>query len=122
MIAAISTAPAAMSFASFAIGSNEVVATSIAPSIAVLIISVISTNAIASRSAIRSALVTFSQIAITITTAATAKWIRMFRCVRSTWTIPSNAYSNEWKRVGERWLTLSSADIAQPGHVRGQSP
>ena len=34
LIVAISTAPAATSFASFAIGSNEVVATSIAPSIA----------------------------------------------------------------------------------------
>ena len=47
-----------MSFASFAIGSNELVATSIAPSIAVLIISAISTNAIASRSAISSSFVT----------------------------------------------------------------
>ena len=51
---AISTAPAAMSFASFASGSNDVVATSIACSRAELIISAISTNAIASRSAISS--------------------------------------------------------------------
>ena len=80
-----------MSFASFAIGSNELVATSIAPSIAVLIISAISTKAIASRSEISSILVTFSTSATTSTTAATAKWMRMFRCVRSTWMIPSNA-------------------------------
>ncbi len=51
---AISTAPAAMSFASLASGSNEVVATSIACSIAELIISAISTNEIASSSAISS--------------------------------------------------------------------
>ena len=91
MIAAISTAPAAMSFASFAIGSKEVVATSIAASSAVLIISAISTNAIAISSAISSSLVTSATIATTSTATATAKWIRMFRCVRSTWMIPSKA-------------------------------
>ena len=80
-----------MSFASFAIGSNEVVATSIAPSIAVLIISAISTNVIASRSAISSIFVTETISASTITDTATTKWIRMFRCVRSAWMIPSNA-------------------------------
>ena len=47
-----------MSFASFASGSNEVVATSIAASIAELIISAISTNAIASSSAISSSFAT----------------------------------------------------------------
>jgi hypothetical protein len=73
-----------MSFASFAIGSNDVVATSIAPSIAVLIISAISTNAIASSSAINSSLETSTASAAISTISATAKWIRMFRCVRST--------------------------------------
>ena len=80
-----------MSFASFAIGSNELVATSIAPSIAVLIISAISTNVIEISSAISSSFVTSATTATTSTTTATAKWIRMFRCVRSTWMIPSNA-------------------------------
>ena len=56
-----------MSFASFAIGSNDVVATSIAPSIAVLIISAISTNAIASSSAISSSFVTSTASAATST-------------------------------------------------------
>ena len=80
-----------MSFASFAFGSNEVVETSTAPSIAVLIISAISTNAIASRSAISSSFETPVASAATSTIAATTKWMRMFRCVRSTWMIPSNA-------------------------------
>ena len=88
---AISTAPAAMSLASFASGSNEVVATSIACSIAVLSISAMSTNAIASSSAISSSLVTPTTSAATSTTDRDAKWIRMFRCVRSTWMIPSKA-------------------------------
>ena len=80
-----------MSFASFAIGSNDVVAMSIAPSTAVLIISAISTNVIEISSAISSSFVTFTISATTSTTNATAKWMRMFRCVRSTWMIPSNA-------------------------------
>ena len=46
-----STAPAAMSFASFAIGSNDVDATSTAASIAVFTSSATSTNVIASRAA-----------------------------------------------------------------------
>ena len=54
LMVAISTAPAAMSFASLASGSNEVVAMSIAASIAELIISAIRTNAIESSSAISS--------------------------------------------------------------------
>ncbi len=91
MTAAISTAPAAMSFASFAIGSNDVVATSIAPSIAELIISAIRTNVIEIRSAISSIFVTSTSSAAISTAAAITKWIRMFRCVRSTWMIPSNA-------------------------------
>ena len=56
-----------MSFASFAIGSNEVVATSIAPSIAVLIISAIRTNVIESSSAISSIFETATTSASTIT-------------------------------------------------------
>src|SRR5581483_6834871 len=78
--AAISTAPAATSLASFAIGSNDVVATSIAPSIAELIIS-----------AIRTIFETATTSARTMTPIPTTKWIRMFRCVRRTWMIPSNA-------------------------------
>jgi hypothetical protein len=91
LMVATRTAPAAMSFASFAIGSKEVVATSIAPSIALLIISAISTNAIESISAISSSFETPVASASTSTATAIAKWIRMFRCVRRTWMIPSNA-------------------------------
>ena len=80
-----------MSFASFAIGSNEVVAMSIAASIAVFSISAIRTNVIEIRSAISSSFVTLTTSARMSTTNATAKWIRMFRCVRRTWMIPSNA-------------------------------
>ena len=80
-----------MSFASLASGSNELVATSIAASIAELIISAISTNAIASSSTTSSIRSTPIQSARIITIAAAAKWIRMFRCVRRTWMIPSTA-------------------------------
>ena len=80
-----------MSFASFAIGSNDVEATSTAASIAVLTISAISTKAIASRSAISSSRETSNASAATSTPTAIAKWIRMFRWVRSTWMIPSIA-------------------------------
>src|SRR4029079_5627798 len=52
VIDAISTSPAAMSFASFAFGSKEVVETSITPSIAVFSISATSTNAMARTRAI----------------------------------------------------------------------
>ena len=64
---------------------------SIAPSIALLIISAISTNVIEISSAISSNLVTSRVSASTITASAITKWMRMFRCVRSTWMIPSNA-------------------------------
>ena len=80
-----------MSFASFAIGSNDVVAMSIAASTPVFSISAISTNVIEIRSAISSSFVTLTTSAATSTRTAIAKWIRMFRCVRSTWMIPSNA-------------------------------
>ncbi len=80
-----------MSFASFAIGSKDVVATSIAPSIAELIISAIRTNVIEIRSAISSIFETSTISAVMRTPTATTKWIRMFRCVRRTWMIPSNA-------------------------------
>jgi hypothetical protein len=73
-----------MSLASFAMGSNDVVAASIAPSIAVLIISATRTNEIAIRSAISSIFETPTATAATMTATATAKWIRMLRCVRST--------------------------------------
>ena len=91
MTVAISTAPAAMSFASFASGSNDVVATSIAASTAVLIISAISTNAIESSSAISSKRWTPVTTAAISTPIAITKWMRMLRCVRSTWMTPSNA-------------------------------
>ncbi len=80
-----------MSFASFASGSNELVATSIAASIAELIISATSTNAIESSSATSSSRSTPSPSASTSTRNAAAKWSRMFRCVRRTWMIPSTA-------------------------------
>ena len=107
-----------MSLASFAIGSNDVVATSIAASTAVLIISAISTNAIASRSAISSSLSTPEIRAATSTSTATAKWIRMFRCVRSTWMIPSKAKLKhsmiEGGRRGPHSSCSSRASISSP--------
>ena len=81
-----------MSFASLASGSNELVATSIAASIAELTISAIRTNAIASSSDDELDPVDADPRArATSTTTAAAKWIRMFRCVRRTWMIPSTA-------------------------------
>ena len=80
-----------MSLASLAIGSNEVDAMSTAASTAVLIISAISTNAIESSSTISSILETSTASAAISTATAMRKWIRMFRCVRSTWMIPSKA-------------------------------
>ena len=80
-----------MSLASFAIGSNEVVAMSIAPSIALLIISAIRTNVIEMSRAISSKRVTLTISASTTTASAITTWMRMFRCVRSTWMIPSIA-------------------------------
>ena len=80
-----------MSFASFAIGSKEVDAMSTAASTAVLIISVISTKAIESSSTISSIFETSTASAAISTATAMRKWIRMFRCVRSTWMIPSKA-------------------------------
>ena len=100
-----------MSFASFAIGSNDVVATSIAASTAVFSISAISTNAIASSSAISSSLSTPETSAAISTSAAIRKWIRMFRCVRSTWMIPSNAK-----------LKLSRIDGGRRGPLTRASP
>ena len=80
-----------MSFASFASGSNELVARSIAASIAELIISATSTNAIEMSSATSSIRSTPTTSASTSTSTAAAKCSRMFRCVRSTWMIPSTA-------------------------------
>ena len=62
-----------MSFASFASGSNDVVATSIACSSAELIISAMNTKAIASRSAISSSFVTPIATAVTSTITAARK-------------------------------------------------
>ena len=80
-----------MSFASFAIGSNEVDATSTAASIAVFTSSATSTNVIASRSTASSSFVAPKPTAATSTATAIAKWIQRFRCVRTAWTIPSAA-------------------------------
>ena len=80
-----------MSFASFASGSNELVATSIAASIAELTISATSTNAIEISRTTSSMRSTPTTSASTSTTTAAAKWIRMFRWVRRTWMIPSTA-------------------------------
>jgi hypothetical protein len=91
LTAAISTAPAATSFASFAIGSNDVVETSIAPSIAVFTISAVRTKVIEIRSTISSIRGTPTRSAAIRTPTATPRWIRMFRCVRSTWMMPSVA-------------------------------
>ncbi len=73
-----------MSFASFAFGSNDVVDTSIAPSMAELTISATSTNAIASKRQISSIRSTPNAAAAAITAIAITKWIRRFRCVRRT--------------------------------------
>ena len=80
-----------MSLASFAIGSKEVVAASIAPSTAVLIISATSTNAIDDEQDDELDLRDADRAATMITATAATKWIRMLRCVRSTWTTPSIA-------------------------------
>ena len=86
--AAMRTAPAAMSFAIFAIGSNDVDATSTVASTAVFTSSATSTNVIASRSTASSSFVAPNPTAATRTATATAKWIQRFRCVRTAWTIP----------------------------------
>jgi hypothetical protein len=80
-----------MSFASFAFGSNDVVETSITPSIAVFSISATRTNAIAITSAISWRRDTPTAIAPAKTSTAARKWIRRFRCVRRTWMTPSTA-------------------------------
>ena len=64
---------------------------SIAASTALFSISAISTNVIEISNAISSSFVTFTISAKMSTKTAIAKWMRMFRCVRSTWMIPSNA-------------------------------
>ena len=64
---------------------------STAASTAVLIISAIRTKAIESSSTISSILETSTARAAISTATAMRKWIRMFRCVRSTWMIPSKA-------------------------------
>ena len=113
-----------MSFASFAIGSNDVDATSTAASIAVLIISAISTNAIARSSAISSRRETSNASAATSTATAAPKWIRMFRCVRSTWMIPSIAKLKLSKIEGGRRGVITAGARARappsPGRARGR--
>ena len=69
---------------------------------AVFSISAISTKVIEIRSAISSSFVTLMMSAAIRTRNATAKWMRMFRCVRRTWMIPSNALLNESMIVGDR--------------------
>ena len=77
-------------------------ATSIACSSAELTISVMNTKAIASSSAISSSFETPTHTATTSTTIATAKCTRMFRCVRSTWMIPSRAKLKLSRIEGDR--------------------
>src|SRR6266705_2691764 len=108
-----------MSFASFAIGSNEVVATSIVCSTAVFTISAISTKAIARIRAISSNRVTPLQKPATSTANAIAKWIRMFRWVRSTWMMPSKAKLNDSK-TDVRLLTGAPPRVP-PSRRRGRS-
>ena len=102
-----------MSFASFAIGSNEVVAMSIAASTAVFSISAISTNVTERSSAISSSFVTSTISAGIRTATAIAKWIRRFRCVRRTWMIPSNAKLNESRIVGARRIVIAEAPFSR---------
>ena len=66
------------------------------------------TKAIASNSAISSSFETPTQTAATSTTIATAKCTRMFRCVRSTWMIPSTAKLKLSKIDGGRRSGLRS--------------
>ena len=91
-----------MSFASLANGSKDVVATSIPASSAELIISAISTNEIAINRITSSRRLTPTISAPISTPAAIMKWIRMFRWVRSTWMIPSNAKLKLWRTEGLR--------------------
>ena len=86
-----------MSFAIFAIGSNDVDATSTAASTAVFTSSAMSTNVIARSSTASSSLVAPKPIAATSTAMAMAKWIERFRCVRTAWMIPSAATLKLWK-------------------------
>ena len=65
--------------------------TSTIASIAVFTISAKSTNAITISSAISCTLSTPIATAAPSTATATTKWMRRFRCVRRTWTMPSIA-------------------------------
>ena len=101
--AAISTAPAAMSLASLASGSNAVVATSIACSTAELII--FGDQHERDRKHERDQLEPRRRRPTpraTSTTIAAAKCSRMFRCVRSTWTMPS---------IAKLKLSIERADV-----------
>ena len=80
-----------MSFASFAIGSNDVEATSTAASIAVFTSSATSTKVMASRSTASSSLVDTEADRGDEHRGRDAKWIQRFRCVRSAWMMPSAA-------------------------------
>ena len=113
-----------MSFASLAIGSKEVEATSTAASIAVLTSSATSTNVIASRSTISSSLDTPKATAATSTAAAIVKWIQRFRCVRSAWMTPSTAWLKLWKSEGLRCAahrTACALARGQPSRRRDRS-
>src|SRR2546423_949560 len=107
-----------MSLASFACGSKEVVAVSIALSIAVLIISAIRTNAIERRSAISSSSFTPEANATTSTTTATRKWMRMFRCVRRTWMTTSRALLKLSRSDGTRRGVLIRRGVARASASR----
>ena len=120
--AAMSTAPAAMSFAIFAIGSNDVDATSTAASTAVFTSSATSTNVIARSSTASSSFVAPNPTAAMRTATATAKWIQRFRCVRTAWTIPSAAKLKLWKSDVDCLLIASRAlALARSSPRRGRS-
>src|SRR3954451_2022914 len=112
-----------MSFASFAKGSNDVVATSIPASSAELSISAMSTNETAISSAISSIRPTPTATAAISTAAAAAKWMRMFRCVRRTWMTPSNAKlklsMTEGRRRGE--MLMRAPPRGAPSRPRARS-
>src|SRR5947209_4965303 len=80
------------------------------------------TKAIASSSAISSSFETPTQIAATRTMTAARRWIRMFRCVRTTWMIPSTAKLKLSSRVrARRWVSRSIAPRGSASRTRGRN-
>ncbi len=102
LTAATSTAPADTSLATRARGSSSSVMMSTTCSMAVLNISVMITNEMATSSAMTSSRVSAKNSAANSTSAAMAKWIHMLRSVRSAWTMPSKAKLKLWSRLPRR--------------------